>query len=548
MKKQVWRALFSITLILSIGLTGCDAFTAQNKPASTYSPMKVEAPDCNYGGEIKSVEALDAYKVKFTLCAPDVSFPAKLTSPVMAVQDSDTLNQTQGNSALLSETVNGTGAFRVKQQGADQPLQLRVNNTYWGTPPKVTDILVDWYDSTNGPLTSYETTIVDVANSLNNIAEDVILKNDRFSAINHDPANVIYLGFNNKYKPFDNQVVREAIAVLLDNKALVQDNFPAGSAVADQVIPANFTPGHSKRLGWYEVRPKDAIDALGDINFDYSQKITLAYERGPKEGLTSYQSLASQIQQTLISYGFNVQLKPLYSGDFKKAMDEGTEMMFIGMLQPQYLDGAAFYELAFERESQMFGDPYTEIQSMLAMVQAEPSEKVRQDDFDKLNQKFKDLVPFVPIGHFSESSFVRTGNANALANAYYENYEDISNLAHTIQILDMDRPLSLWPADETDWNTFRVTRLLYDNLVETSFGSYDIKPALADSWVSNSNATEWTFYLRYNIQFTNGAALDANDVVASFAALWDASSPNHTGRTGEFLFFRQLFGGFINQK
>ena len=144
MKKQVWRALFSITLILSIGLTGCDAFTAQKKPASTYSPMKVEAPDCNYGGEIKSVEALDAHKVKFTLCAPDVSFPAKLTSPVMAVQDSDTLNQTQGNSALLSETVNGTGAFRVKQQGADQPLQLRVNNTYWGTPPKVTDILVDW--------------------------------------------------------------------------------------------------------------------------------------------------------------------------------------------------------------------------------------------------------------------------------------------------------------------------------------------------------------------------------------------------------------------
>lgn len=548
MKKQVWRALFSITLILSIGLTGCDAFTAQEKSENIYSPMKVEAPNCNYGGEIKSVEALDAYKVKFTLCTSDVSFPAKLTSPVMVVQDSDTLNETKGDSALLSETVNGTGAFRVKQQDEDQPLQLRVNNTYWGTPPKVTDILVDWYDSTNGPLTSYETTIVDVANSLNNIAEDVLLKNDRFSVINHDPANVVYLGFNNKFKPFDNQVVREAIAVLLDNKALVQDNFPAGSVVADQVIPANITPGHSKRLGWYEVRPKDAIDALGDMNFDYSQKITLAYERGPKEGLTSYQSLASQIQQTLISYGFNVQLKPLYSGDYKKAMAEGTEMMFIGMLQPQYLDGAAFYELAFEREAQMFGNTYPELQSILAMVQAESSEKVRQDDFDKLNQKFKDLVPFIPIGHFSESSFVRTGNANALANAYYENYEDISNLAHTIQILDMDRPLSLWPADETDWNTFRVTRLLYDNLVETSFGSNDIKPALADSWVSNSNATEWTFYLRYNIKFSNGAALDANDVVASFAALWDVSSPNHTGRTGDFVFFRQLFGGFINTK
>ncbi|MEA5077568.1 MAG: ABC transporter substrate-binding protein [Anaerolineaceae bacterium] len=548
MKKQVWRTLFSVTLILSMGLSGCNLFSKDEDSENTNGFMSVEAPDCNYGGEIKSVQAVDAYTVKFTLCAPDVSFPAKLTSPVLAVQDRDYLNETNGDSAKLSATVNGTGAFRVKDQGEDQPLQLRVSNTYWGTPPKVTDILVDWYDSTNGPLTSYETTVVDVANSLNNIAEDVILKNDRFSAINHDPANVVFLGFNNKYKPFDNQVVREAIAVLLDTKTLVQDNFPAGSEVATQVIPANITPGHSKRLDWYEVRPKDAIDALGDINFDYSQKITLAYERGPKEGLTSYQSLASQIQQTLISYGFNVQLKPLYSGDYTKAMAEGTEMMFIGMLQPQYLDGAAFYELAFEREAQMFGNTYPEIVSLLQQTQAESSDRLRQDAFDKLNQKFKDQVPFVPIGHFSESSYVRSGNANALANAYYENYEDISNLAHTIQILDMDRPLSLWPADETDWNTFRVTRLLYDNLVETSFGSNEIKPALADSWSSNSNATEWTFMLRYNIQFSNGAALDSNDVVASFVALWDASSPNHTGRTGEFKFFRQLFGGFINEK
>jgi ABC-type transport system substrate-binding protein len=53
--------------------------------------------------------------------------------------------------------------------------------------------------------------------------------------------------------------------------------------------------------------------------------------------------------------------------------------------------------------------------------------------------------------------------------------------------------------------------------------------------------------LRYNITFSNGATLDANDVVASFAAIWDASSANHKGRTGEFTVFKELFGGFINE-
>jgi ABC-type transport system substrate-binding protein len=156
-------------------------------------------------------------------------------------------------------------------------------------------------------------------------------------------------------------------------------------------------------------------------------------------------------------------------------------------------------------------------------------------------------VPLIPIGSISSVSYVRSGDSNAIANPYYENYEDISNLAHTIQILEYRRPLSLWPADETDLDTFRITRLLYDTLVTNSFGSNNLSTGLADSWKSNTNATEWTFYLRYNIKFSNGAALDANDVVASFAAIWDASNPNHTGRTGEFKIFKQLFGGFINQ-
>jgi ABC-type transport system substrate-binding protein len=53
----------------------------QSNPADvTFTPMTVTAPNCDYGGEIKSVAAVDAYTVKFTLCASDVAFPAKMAS------------------------------------------------------------------------------------------------------------------------------------------------------------------------------------------------------------------------------------------------------------------------------------------------------------------------------------------------------------------------------------------------------------------------------------------------------------------------------------
>ncbi len=46
--------------------------------------------------------------------------------------------------------------------------------------------------------------------------------------------------------------------------------------------------------------------------------------------------------------------------------------------------------------------------------------------------------------------------------------------------------------------------------------------------------------------FSDGALLDASDVVASYAAVWDASSPNHVGRTGNFEYFTAFFNKFLN--
>jgi peptide/nickel transport system substrate-binding protein len=87
---------------------------------------------------------------------------------------------------------------------------------------------------------------------------------------------------------------------------------------------------------------------------------------------------------------------------------------------------------------------------------------------------------------------------------------------------------------------------LYDSLLGYEFGGSGVRPALAESWESNTEATEWTFHLREGVTFTNGAELDANDVVASYAAQWDASNPNHKGNSGAFEYTPGFFGQFLN--
>ena len=54
--------------------------------------------------------------------------------------------------------------------------------------------------------------------------------------------------------------------------------------------------------------------------------------------------------------------------------------------------------------------------------------------------------------------------------------------------------------------------------------------------------------LRQGVTFHNGAMLDPADVVTTYAAQWDAQHVLHVGRTGDFSYFRVLWGDFLRRK
>ena len=207
---------------------------------------------------------------------------------------------------------------------------------------------------------------------------------------------------------------------------------------------------------------------------------------------------------------------------------------------------SAFFDKPFISEAVKFGEPYTDLQQLISEVRGIAGNDQKQAIFDRMNQIVVDQVPLIPLGHSPNLTVFRSTLRNISSNAFYENMEEINSDKDTIRFVGPSEPLSLWPADEDNFATFRITRLLYDTLLSPGFGGEKYQPLLAENWESNKDLTEWTFNLRYNVQFSDGSQFDANDVVASFAAIWDASDPNHKGRNGEFAMFKRLFGNLLH--
>jgi ABC-type transport system substrate-binding protein len=549
MKKTFFGIAVSLLTISSLILASCDVQTTIVDNVSSYTPLRVSSANCNYGGEIKSVAAVDEYTVKFTLCKPDASFPAKIASPIFAVQDQDFLNKNEGISKNLTKNVNGTGPYKLMTDNLVGQIQLHTSENYWGMVGGTQTLKFNFMsNSKNGP-TAAELNQTDVVSSAfsNQTLSSLLDNESAFQAKAHPALNLVYLGFSNKVAPMDNVSVRQAFAVLLDTQSLVNDAFPQGTKTASQMVSADSPTGYDAQQTWYGVNVNAAQDLLNKAGFDYNQTITLAFVEDASDLIASPAALATAIQRQFAAIHIKVTLKPLNQSEFDQATANGAEMMFLDSFTALYPDGAAFYEYPFVRQASHFGNRYSDLVNGLGNVQSKMEASTRQEAFRALNQSFKTLIPLIPIANVTQWSFFGEDVKNAAVNGYFESYELLTNGNTSLNILESNRPLSLWPADETDADTFRLTRMLYDTLVAYSFDSNELKSDLADSWKSNTDGTQWTFTLRYNVHYTNGSLLDANDVVASFAAIWNSADANHHGRTGDFTYFRNLFGSLLNQ-
>lgn len=544
------KSFFGCVLLVLISLlvTACQPLSLQvEQVQASVNLQRVRAQDCSYGGAIRAVEALDSYTVRFTLCEPDPAFPAKLAFPVFAIQDDAYLNEHRGDSKEMSRQPNGSGPYRVAEYVPGVRLTLQPNPEYWGLPQRVESLTFRWASIPLSRLVEVSTEKAHVMDSPDPNSFYSINQDSSLSLIYRPALNLAFIGMNNRFAPFNDERVRQAISMLIDRERIVSTIYPPGTEVAEQFISPVFQIGYTPLYQWLPYDPQKASDLLRRANFDFDQELILSYSSQGNELLPDPHRIAQIIRSQLLPYGINVRLNRMDAAEFEQSVQAGNEAFFLYSWYADYADPNSLYSTLFSSDAQLLGNVYPDVEFMAKEAGRSIDPDQRQRRYNRINEMLRMHVPAIPLAHVRTAVVFRQEVEGAAVNAYLENLSEVMTPGRTLVFLQSAEPESLWPADATQWTTFRVTNLLYSTLVENEYNGVGLRPGLAESWSSNSSATEWTFNLRYGVRFTNGALLDANDVVASFAAVWDAGNPNHKGDSGEFTYFRRFFGSFLNQ-
>ncbi len=557
MKQKSLFTLVALLVVASMLLAACQpaaeeaaVVEAAYEEIAYSEPMSVEAPDCDYGGKIKSIAAVDELTVEFTMCKPDPAFPTKAAFTPFGIYPLEWLNtyaNAEGQETLLSHPV-GTGPFYLDTWARGDSITFKKFDGYWGEQPAYDTLVFRWATEGAARLLELQSGTVDQITNLSPDDYETVKGDDTLTFLPVANPNVLYLAMTNTFEPFNDVRVRQAVAMGIDRQRIVDNFYAEGSVVPTHFTPCSL-PNGCVGDAWYEFDAAAAKALLAEAGYPDGFETTIYYRdvfRGylPEPGLVAVE-FQTQLAENL---GITADVVVMESGEF---IDESTN----GRLDGFYLLGwgadyphvTNFLDFHFSASNPQYGDPHPEIYEVLEAASQIGDPADAEALYVEANNAIRELVPMVPIANGASASAALATVENAHFRPFGAPlFARVNPGKDTFVFMQNAEPISLFCQDETDGESLAPCQQVVETLLGYAIDSGDVVPELATGCTANEDATVWTCTLREGVQFHDGTKLDANDVVASWAAGIDAANANHIGNTGAFEYYSYLFDGLMN--
>lgn len=299
-----------------------------------------------YAG-IASVDAVDDTTVKLTLKAPNGSMLFNLAwgdAVIVAPESIDTIKQSP----------IGTGAFKFDSWTQGDKIDLSRNENYWGDAPALSKATFKFISDPTAAFAAIMAEDIDAFAGYPAPENLPQFESDpRFQVIVGNTEGETILSTNNKMPPFDNVMVRKALAHAIDRQAIIDGAmFGLGTPIGTHFAPHN--PDYVDLTGNSPYDPEMAKKLLAEAGFSDGFKTTLklpppSYARRGGE-IIAAQLRAVGIETEISNLEWAQWLEQVFRGkDYGLTIVSHTEPFDIGIYaNPEYYfqyDNADFQNL-----------------------------------------------------------------------------------------------------------------------------------------------------------------------------------------------------------
>lgn len=244
---------------------------------------------------VKSIEALDEKTVAVTIAQRDLEFISYMTA---AIIPADYENQ---DTAPV-----GTGPFRFVSRTPQQDFVMERFEDYWGAPAWLDKVTYKICENADALVMNLNGGSIDLCAHLTSAQASQLNQNFQVLEGTMNLVQAIYL--NNQAKPFDNQLVRQALCYAIDRQGImdmVADGH--GTAVGSSIYPAFTKYFLPELVDKYPHSVEKAKELLAQAGYPDGFDMTISVPNNYQPHMDTAEVVAEQLREA----GINVTIQPV---------------------------------------------------------------------------------------------------------------------------------------------------------------------------------------------------------------------------------------------
>lgn len=274
-------------------VTAEDVVYSVNRCAAV--PEGQEKPLVAAFSAVKSVEALDEKTVAVTIAQRDLEFISYMTA---AIIPADYENQ---DTAPV-----GTGPFKFVSRTPQQDFVMERFEDYWGAPAWLDKVTYKICENADALVMNLNGGSIDLCAHLTSAQASQLNQNFQVLEGTMNLVQAIYL--NNQAKPFDNQLVRQALCYAIDRQGImdmVADGH--GTAVGSSIYPAFTKYFLPELVDKYPHSVEKAKELLAQAGYPDGFDMTISVPNNYQPHMDTAEVVAEQLREA----GINVTIQPV---------------------------------------------------------------------------------------------------------------------------------------------------------------------------------------------------------------------------------------------